>query len=158
MNRSIHTALGPNTTPFEKLMGTKPDLKNVPVFGQHRYVMNQSNNRRKLNPKARKYQFVGFSGDGIFKYWKPESRQVLESRNVAIVPLLESGGESENLEFSQEDSSTNTLAPPGTPRPSSPHTPPTTPKKLIQPKTSQKLGKKHHQIIHIQSRERSTTF
>ena len=60
-NRSATTALEDGKTPFEKWYGRKPNLKHLRVFGCAAYAHIPDCNRRKLDGKAEKLRFVGYS-------------------------------------------------------------------------------------------------
>ena len=57
-NRTSTRALGNDTTPYEKLYGEKPDLSNVPVWGQSVWVHSATGS--KLDARGLKARWVGF--------------------------------------------------------------------------------------------------
>ena len=59
-NRAATTA--PNKTPYERWYGKKPDLTNLRVFGCISYAYVPDAIRQKLDKKAEKMRFVGYSG------------------------------------------------------------------------------------------------
>ena len=60
MNRT-HTTTLHNVTPEEKYIGTKPDLSHMKVFGCIAYVHVPDDLRIKLDLKAKKCTFIGYS-------------------------------------------------------------------------------------------------
>lgn len=74
-------------TPYEMFYGRKAPLRHMEEFGSEVWVLDQSGSVRKLDRRANKYRFMGFSdATKGFRYYKPESRQVLVSRNVVFAP------------------------------------------------------------------------
>jgi hypothetical protein len=75
-----------NTTPYEKLYGSKPDLGNVPEWGQRIWV--HSDHGSKLDVRGIEGQWVGFDRDSPHAhhvYW-PDRQRVLVECNIKIVP------------------------------------------------------------------------
>ena len=60
MNRTLIVVVH-NVTPEEKYTGTKPDLSHMKVFGCIAYVHVPDEMRTKLDPKAEKCVFIGYS-------------------------------------------------------------------------------------------------
>ncbi len=60
-NRSSTTALEEGKTPYEKWGGCKPNLEHLRVFSCVAYAHIPDCNRRKLDEKAEKLRFVGYS-------------------------------------------------------------------------------------------------
>ena len=80
-NRVITRALG-KMTPHEQLHGTKPDLSNVPEWGQRVWVHQGS--ASKLDGRAAEARWVGFDNDSTHAhrvYWQGKNRVSVE-RNV----------------------------------------------------------------------------
>src|SRR6185369_15019207 len=72
-------------TPFEMFFGKGANWSQLEEFGADLWVLDQSGKVRKLDEKARKYKFMGFGDNSrAYRYWKPETRQVLLSRNVVF--------------------------------------------------------------------------
>ena len=84
LNRSPTTALK-NETPFERLVGTKPDITHLKVFGCVSYVHVPNSKRRKLDAKARKAIFVGYPpGVKGYKLYDLEKKSFVVSRDVTF--------------------------------------------------------------------------
>ncbi len=78
-------ALG-NITPYERLYGQKPNLGNVPEWGQHVWV--HSSKGSKLEAQATQAQWVGYDADSTHAhriYW-PNTKRISVERNVKFVP------------------------------------------------------------------------
>ena len=60
-NRTPTTAFENDTTPYERWYGKKPDVTNLRVFGCIAYAHVPDAQRRKLDKKANKLRFVGYS-------------------------------------------------------------------------------------------------
>ena len=83
-NRTSTKALG-NVTPFEKLYGQKPNLANVPEWGQQVWVYNAAGS--KLDARALQARWVGYDADSTHAhrvYW-PGKNSVTVERNVKFV-------------------------------------------------------------------------
>ena len=89
-NRTWTRALD-NTTPFEVLTSSKPDISNLQVWGQKVWVHDQ--NGTKLNGRAKKGYWVGVDDESRAHriYW-PEKRSVTVERSIKFIPN-EVGGE-----------------------------------------------------------------
>ena len=84
-NRSPTTALK-GVTPFEHLFGRKPNISHLRVFGCVSYMHIPSDQRKKLDPKARKTIFVGYPpGVKGYKLYDTEKRSFRISRNVLFL-------------------------------------------------------------------------
>ena len=84
-NRSSTRALG-NTTPFERLHGQKPNLANVPEWGQRVWVHNDSGS--KLDARAIEGHWIGYDNDSTHAhriYWAGKNSVSVE-RNVKFTP------------------------------------------------------------------------
>ena len=74
-----------NVTPEEKFTGRKPDLAHLKVFGCITYVHVPDELRTKLDPKAKKCVFIGYSLEQKgYKCYNPVTRQVRVSRDVVF--------------------------------------------------------------------------
>ncbi|KAE8725329.1 hypothetical protein F3Y22_tig00008957pilonHSYRG00078 [Hibiscus syriacus] len=73
-------------TPMEMWTGKPVDYSNLHVFGSIVYVMYNAQEISKLDPKSRKYKFLGYA-DGVKGYclWDPTARKVIISRDVIFV-------------------------------------------------------------------------
>ena len=84
MNRTPTVAVH-NVTPQEKYTCTKPDLSHMKVFGCIAYVHVPDEMRIKLDPKAEKCVFIGYSleqkGYGCYN---PSTHDVRVSRDVVF--------------------------------------------------------------------------
>ena len=77
-------------TPYEAWYGHKPDVSHLREFGSPVYVLLQGQNRpSKLMPRSKQQIFVGFDdGSKTIKYFNPETRRVLTSRNYKFLTNL----------------------------------------------------------------------
>ncbi|KXJ62430.1 hypothetical protein RP20_CCG010088 [Aedes albopictus] len=80
-NRSPTSALEANQTPYELWESKKPDVSNIRVFGCDAYVHVPKELRRKLDAKAWKGTFVGYSHNG-YRVWDPVKRTIVTARDV----------------------------------------------------------------------------
>ena len=81
-NRSPTTALK-EKTPFESLFGRRPDISRLKVFGCVSYVHIPDNQHRKLDAKAHKAIFVGYTpGIKGYKLYDLEKKKFVVSRDV----------------------------------------------------------------------------
>ena len=83
-NRTSTKALG-NVTPYQRLYGEKPNLANVPEWGQQVWVHNPSGT--KLDARALQARWVGYNADSTHAhrvYW-PGKNSVSVERNVKFV-------------------------------------------------------------------------
>ena len=84
-NRTSTRALG-NTTPYERLYKSKPDLSGVPEWGQKVWV--HSPGRSKLDARAIEGRWVGFDHDSTHAhrvYWPGQQRVMVEC-DLKFVP------------------------------------------------------------------------
>ena len=87
MNRTP-TAAVHDVTPEEKYTGTKPDLSHLKVFDYIEYVHVPNELRRKLDPKAEKCIFVGYSlQQKGYRCYNPVTRELRVSRDVVFDEL-----------------------------------------------------------------------
>jgi transposase InsO family protein len=80
-NRTPTRVLG-NTTPLERLTGQKPNLANVPEWGQRVWVHDDSGS--KLDQRATMARWVGYDADSTHAhriYW-PQNHKISVERNV----------------------------------------------------------------------------
>jgi hypothetical protein len=130
-NRAPTQALN-GKTPYEAWHGTKPNVAHLREFGCDVWVLDESINRSKLNPKSKKMTLVGFiDGSKSVRYYDAKSRLIKVSRNVAFneneeareledlvnFPGLQAEGENHQGPSSQTEPKTNPT----------PYTNPTTP-------------------------------
>ena len=84
MNRTPTTAVH-DRKPEEKFCGRKPDLTHLKVFGCIAYVHVPDELRTKLDPKAEKCVFIGYSLEQKgYKCYNPATRQLRVSRDVVF--------------------------------------------------------------------------
>nr|KYP42748.1 Retrovirus-related Pol polyprotein from transposon TNT 1-94 [Cajanus cajan] len=84
INRSPSTAIGLKT-PMEMWNGKPSNYSSLHVFGCPVYVMYNSQERTKLDPKSRKCIFLGYA-DNVkgYRLWDPTARKVVVSRDVVF--------------------------------------------------------------------------
>ena len=81
-------------TPYEAWHGKKPSVSHLRVFGCFAYALVLQQHRRKLNDKAVKCTFVGYSAESKgYMLYHPQSKRILVSRDGVFVedsmqPLL----------------------------------------------------------------------
>ena len=77
-------------TPHEAWTGKKPDVGHLREFGCNVWVLDESNNRSKLDPKSKKMIFVGFmDGPKAIRYYDAKTQSIKVSWNVAFNELKE---------------------------------------------------------------------
>jgi hypothetical protein len=79
----------PDTTPYERLCGEKPDLGSVPEWGQHVWVKNpaRSDSELPMDAQATQARWVGFDANSIHAhrvYW-PGRNCITVEQNVSFV-------------------------------------------------------------------------
>ena len=84
-NRSPTSVL-PDRTPYEALTGEKPDVRHLREFGCECYAHIPKDERKKLDPTARKCIFLGY-GDSTkaYRLYDDERGRVIHSRDVRFV-------------------------------------------------------------------------
>ena len=81
-------------TPYEAWHGRKPSIGHLRVFGCLAYALVPVQHRRKLDDKAVKCIFVGYSAESKgYHLYHPQTKRILVSRDVvfvedAVQPLL----------------------------------------------------------------------
>ncbi|KAK3746619.1 hypothetical protein QZH41_003126 [Actinostola sp. cb2023] len=81
-NRS-HTRSLEGLTPYEAWTGSKPDVSNLKCFGCTAYAHIPKDERKKLDPKARKCVFLGYGTDTkAYRLFDVERQRVIYSRDV----------------------------------------------------------------------------
>ncbi|KAE8678427.1 Detected protein of confused Function [Hibiscus syriacus] len=85
VNRAQSTAIELKT-PMEMWTGKPVDYSNLHIFGSIVYVMYNSQEISKLDPKSRKCKFLGYT-DGVkgYRLWDPTIRKVIISRDIIFV-------------------------------------------------------------------------
>ncbi len=84
MNRTPTTAVH-GMTPEEKFTGKKPDVSHLRVFGCIAYVHVPDEKRSKLDPKAEKCIFIGYSSKQKgYRCFSPSTRKLQVSKDVVF--------------------------------------------------------------------------
>ena len=84
-NRCLTHALGMDMTPYQALLGRKPDVARLEEFGTACWVMVPDQRQAKLDPKAEEHLFVGVAEHAkAWKYYNKVSRHVQISRNITF--------------------------------------------------------------------------
>ena len=87
MNRTPIAAIH-DMTPEESCTGKKPDLSHLKVFGCLAYVHVPNELRSKLDPKAEKCMFIGYSLEQKgYRYYNPVTREIKVSTDVVFDEL-----------------------------------------------------------------------
>ena len=77
------------TTPHERMLGRKPNLANLRVFGCRAYVRDAKVPKgRKMAPRAWIGYMVGFVASNIWQIWHPRHQQVFNERDVTFDETL----------------------------------------------------------------------
>ena len=77
-----------DVTPEKRFPSTKPDLSHLKVFDCIAYVHVSDERRTKLDPKAEKCVFIGYSLEQKgYKCYNPVTREVRVSRDVVFYEL-----------------------------------------------------------------------
>lgn len=80
-NRTI--SKNDDLTPYEHWFGSKPDVNNFKIFGQHASVLIPEPHRTKLGPKGKLMNFVGYTDNyQTFRFFDPEKKVVITSFDV----------------------------------------------------------------------------
>lgn len=88
INRCPTSANDSDATPFEVWEGKRPNISKLRVFGCPAYVHVPGEIRRKLDVKAWRGIFVGYSPNG-YRVWNPTTRSIAVARDVDFVELPE---------------------------------------------------------------------
>jgi hypothetical protein len=76
-------------TPKEKFTGKKPDVSHLKVFGCIAHVHVPNVKRSKLNPKAEKCIFIGYSSEQKgYRCFNPSTRKLEVSRDVVFDEMV----------------------------------------------------------------------
>ena len=88
MNRTPTAAIH-GMTPEEKFTGKKPDLSHLKVFGCLAYVHIPNELRSKLDPKAKKCVFIGYSLEYKgYRCYNPTTRNLRVRRDVVFHEMV----------------------------------------------------------------------
>ncbi len=75
-NRMVTTALKSGETPYQRWYGKKPNLQHIRVFGCIVYTHVPEGNRKKLDNKAQKLRFTGYTDTAHnYRVWDKETRR-----------------------------------------------------------------------------------
>lgn len=81
-------------SPFEKWYGKKPNYEHFKIFGCEAWVQIPAEKRKKMEVKARKLVFVGYSNEHkAFRFLDKSSDRITISRDVKFIEKLEMQGE-----------------------------------------------------------------
>lgn len=84
LNRCATRALN-LTMPYERLYGVPPDLTRLRVIGCTAYVHIPSDERTKLQPKARRCVLVGYNDESkAYRCWNPLARCIVTTNDVTF--------------------------------------------------------------------------
>ena len=84
-NRTPTTAIKENKTPYEKWYGRKPRVSHLRVFGCVAYAHVPDSKRRKLDKKALKLRFVGYSRKSKgYRFFDERTQKILNRRDVTF--------------------------------------------------------------------------
>ena len=84
INRSPRALLGGKVTE-EVWTGKLIDLGNLKIFGCPAYVHISSDERSKLDPKSKKYIFIGYvKGVKGYKFWDPVAKKIVINRDAVF--------------------------------------------------------------------------
>ena len=84
-NRSPTTAVEEGKTPYEKWHGRRPDLEHIRVFGCAAYAHIPDCKRKKLDNKAEKLRFVGYSPTSKgYRLYSEHGNKMLTRRDVTF--------------------------------------------------------------------------
>ncbi|CAJ2648559.1 unnamed protein product [Trifolium pratense] len=71
--------------PEEVWSGKEVKLSHLRIFGCVSYILIDSCNRDKLDPKARKCYFIGYGSDMYgYRFWDDQNKKIIRSRNVTF--------------------------------------------------------------------------
>jgi len=88
MNRTLATTVH-GMTPKEKFIGKKPNVSHLRVFGCIRYVHVLDEKRSKLDPKAEKCIFIGYSLEQKgYRCFNPSTQKLQVSRDVVFDEMV----------------------------------------------------------------------
>ena len=81
----VTTALESGKTPYQLWHGEKPNLEHIRVFGCAAYVHIPDGERRKLDKKAQKLRFIGYTETaGNFRAWDETKRKCYIRHDVVF--------------------------------------------------------------------------
>ena len=84
-NRVPTSAISDNKTPYERWYGKKPDLSHMKVFGCVGYAHVPDELRKKLDMKAEKLRFIGYSSESkAYRFYNEQTRKVIIRRDAVF--------------------------------------------------------------------------
>jgi len=84
-NGSVTTALEDGKTPYEKWYGGKPKLEHLRVFGCTTYAHVSNCIRKKLDAKAEKLRFIGYSKNTKgYQLYNEQTNKVITRRDITF--------------------------------------------------------------------------
>lgn len=84
-NRLPTSAVTGHLTPHENWYGTKPNVKYLRVFGCIAYALSFDGDRKKLDKKAQKYRFVGYSLNSKgYRLFDDQTKKIVVRRDVVF--------------------------------------------------------------------------
>ena len=113
-NRMVTTALKDSLTPYQLWFGKKPNLKHIRTFGCMVYSHVPEGERRKLDKKAHKLRFVGYTeSTENYKLWDEVKRRCFVRHDVIFNEddFGETEVEKEGLEAENEEPTHETTLP-----------------------------------------------
>ncbi|KAJ9535957.1 LOW QUALITY PROTEIN: hypothetical protein OSB04_un000880 [Centaurea solstitialis] len=86
-------------TPYELINNQVPNIGNFRVFGCRCFVMNDREDRHKLQAKSDEAIFIGYSKNSIaYRVYNKRTKMVMESSNVKFDPYAEMASEHDSSE------------------------------------------------------------
>jgi hypothetical protein len=84
-NRVPHSALPPNTTPFERRLRHKPNISHLRPFGAHCTARIVNQKLPKTAPRGELARFLGYDEEAKgYTVWVPSSRQIKTRRDLVF--------------------------------------------------------------------------
>jgi len=84
-NRVTSRSLPPGKTPYHLWMNKVPDLSYLRIFGSDCFYTISKQKVKKLDPRATKAIFMGYSSQSKgYKLWDPETQKMIVSRDVTF--------------------------------------------------------------------------
>ena len=80
LNRSATSTLD-GITPYQMWFSKKPDVSKFIIFGSRAWVLTPKEKRTKFGPTSQLHYMVGYAENG-YRLWNPQSRRIVNSRNV----------------------------------------------------------------------------
>ena len=97
-NHAMMTTLT-GKTPYEAMFNRKPDISHLQPFRNDVYILDESQNRSKLDPKAIKHTFVGYEdGPQAIQYYDANTHRILISQNYKFIEEVREAREEVKLD------------------------------------------------------------